>query len=41
MECFNFLKCFYTTTTSSDGGITTTSTICYCGICFNNLKHKK
>ena len=38
--CYHLLYCIYTTSSTSDGGVTTTTTTCSCSCCFDYLRLK-
>ena len=38
--CYHIFQCIFSTTSSSDGGVSTTTTTCSCSCCFEYLRLK-
>ena len=38
--CYHIFQCIFSTTSSSDGGVSTTTTTCSCSCCFDYLRLK-
>ena len=36
--CYHIFQCIFSTTSSSDGGVSTTTTTCSCSCCFDYLR---